>query len=262
MTSEIFPEYSWNEFNLVYFNPYKILVYSKKHSSLTAYKIDDFTEEEDYNNLLFGWKLNPLNISLSEPQDIHFHNSRKNLVCFTSFEQSKSQLILLDDEQNIEKSMMIDLEPNANKVLVNMNDDKISEINLFQSTCDEETKECRILRQDVDLENNSTSEVEVIKSIHSRDCILQDIFFLTADFKKCHYKDVIFYVCKKQVAFPLTNSFDYLTLRAVFYSKPFKNQEIISINLNFLEKEIPLNHHEKIYKKYLDKISGLWTENL
>ena len=248
VTSKIFSQYTWREFQPVFFDLHNFLVFSKNNFSLTDYNINEFSSLDNYNKLVIKWKLNSQNVSLREPQDVEFPSRLKNLVCLTSYKERKSELIFLDSNYNIEKNMMIDLKPKVNKVLVNMYRENLGNINLFQSQCDEKTGDCKILRQQVDLENNFISKVEVIVNINSTDCILKDIFLMTARFLKGCHDNIILYICEKQVPFPLTNGFHYLILRGIYYLEPLKNQEIISINLT------SLNYHEEMYKKFLDKV--------
>ena len=151
------------------------------------------------------------------------------------------------DNSTIITSMMIDLEPNVQKVLMDIDhEEDISEIEIFQNQCHVETGDCRILRKIVDLTSKIALPVEVIVNINATDCQLMDFFKSESDDLYDIYKNkIISYVCKKQPLFKSKNGIDNLILRVINYMKPFEEREVFSLNLNFPENFSKLSYREK-----------------
>ena len=200
-----------------------------------------------FGNYHREWKL--LNAKL---QDFQYHRITRyftpptHLLCLTNYEERKAKLILMDSENTtITTSMMVDLEPNIKKLLMDVDaEEDISEIDLFQSQYQEETGDCRILRQRVDLRNNLTLPVEVIANINATDCLFIDFFRSNSTYHD--YTDTsISYVCKKHLSFEAERGTDYLIFRVIDYMKPFEEQEVFSLNLSFPENISSLINHEK-----------------
>ena len=115
-------------------------------------------------------------------------------------------------------------------------------IDLLQSQCEEKIGDCTILLKQFNLENNSTLEVEVFENINAIEFVFTD-FFKYNSFKifSTPSGNIIYYVGSKILPFGSKNIADYLTVRAINYTKPFKNQTMFSKNLDFSRNSTAYN---------------------
>ena len=153
-TQKVFSEFSWKEIDLIRHDMNEYAVYSEKYNSLTGYG------QQNSGDWVQKWKLTSENMSLLKPQDLQIHVLDRMLfkdiflITLTSLEERRTELVLLDrNNSRIKLYMTIDLETNVHKVLMDIGyDNDVSKIDLFQSQCNPETGDCRILRQEVNLQ--------------------------------------------------------------------------------------------------------------
>ena len=170
------------------------------------------------------------------------------LIALNSFEENKVQLILIDGKNSkIKTNITIDLELNVNKVLMDIGyDNDISKIDLFQSQCNPETGDCRILRQEVNLIKKSTLPFQVIANINATECKLTDIFKSdSSHYKLMKEKYSISYACKRDFSNGPENGTDYF-FRVVEYSELFKIQDVTSFHMSVFG-------FTKLYDRFLYK---------
>ena len=148
-TNGIFPEYYWSEIDQIIYDGYdNFVVFSHKYLNLSFYN-----RAHNYylNNRALDKKIKFENLKVTKIQDVQLYNVYgiyKLLITATSIEESKSQLLIIDeDELKVEKNLTLDLLSNVDKVYFRTDVHRFGRVDLYEIQCESKTGDCTIFQR-------------------------------------------------------------------------------------------------------------------